>query len=111
MFEFCESSEKVFEFACVRIFVVVRGSNRKREGVEEGRNFPSSKRRRFGKGWRSRWNVRWGRSLKENLTRGFLGWRRGLSRRGCAGASAAAVCGGGGWWWRVLAVAEEKVKG
>ena len=54
VFEFCESSEKVFEFACMRIFVVVRGSNRKREEVEEGRNFPSSKRRRFGKGWRSK---------------------------------------------------------
>jgi len=75
---FCESEGKVFVFVFepARVFVgvgvgagivvlrgffvgvgagiaVLPGSNRKREEVEEDRNFPSSKQRRFGKGWRS----------------------------------------------------------
>jgi len=116
VFVFCESEGKVFVFVIelesARVFVgvgvggvgvVLRGSNRKREEVEGGRNFPSSKRRKFGKGWRSMWNARWGKSSQENSTLGFAAWRRGSSRREYGVASVAAACGGGVGWGRVWA--------
>lgn len=112
LFVFCESEGKVFAFVFesepARVFVgvgvgVLQGSNRKREEVEGGRNFPSSKQRRFGKGWMSMLNAQWGKSSKENSTLGFVAWRRGSSRKEYGVASAAAACGGGVGWGRVSA--------